>query len=73
MGTPIVGAAIGGITELINDNNGLTFTSGNEKELAAAIDAAVYGPWDNEAIRQEAIKRFNPESYYSRLLSIYKK
>ncbi len=73
MGTPVVGAAIGGISELINDNNGLTFTSGNEKELAAAIDAAVYGPWDNEAIRQEAIERFNPESYYSRLLSIYKK
>ena len=70
-GTPVVGAEIGGIPELINDNNGLTFPSGDAKSLASAIDAAVYGPWDHEAIRREAIARFNADSYYKRLLSIY--
>jgi glycosyltransferase involved in cell wall biosynthesis len=70
-GTPVVGAAIGGIPELISDNNGLTYRSGDVKELATALDAAVYGPWDHDAIRREAIARFNPESYYSRLTDIY--
>ncbi|ROS81633.1 glycosyltransferase [Muribaculaceae bacterium Isolate-042 (Harlan)] len=71
-GTPVVGAEIGGIPELIDDNNGLTFTPGDSKALAAAIDAAVYGPWNHEQIRRDAISRFNPETYYARLLSIYK-
>jgi glycosyltransferase involved in cell wall biosynthesis len=71
VGTPVVGAAIGGIPELISDNNGLTYRYGDAKELAAALDAAVYGPWDYDAIRREAVERFNPESYYSRLSDIY--
>lgn len=70
-GTPVVGAAIGGIPELIDDNNGLTFKAGDAKELATAIDAAVYGPWDHDLIRRNAIERFNPDTYYARLLKIY--
>ncbi|WP_295729954.1 glycosyltransferase [uncultured Muribaculum sp.] len=70
-GTPVVGAEIGGIPELIDENNGLTYPSGDAKSLASAIDAAVYGPWDHALIRREAISRFNREAYYTRLLSIY--
>ena len=60
------------ITFLGQLDNGLTFASGDSKALAAAIDAAVYGPWNHEQIRRDAISRFNPKTYYARLLSIYK-
>ena len=69
---PGSGSEIGGIPELIDDNNGLTFAPGDSKALAAAIDAAVYGPWNHEQIRRDAISRFNLKTYYARLLSIYK-
>ena len=49
-GTPVVGARIGGIPELLNADNGLTFTSGNRDELKQTIGKAFDTQWNNDGI-----------------------
>lgn len=70
-GTPVVGAAIGGIPELATDGRGVTFESGNAESLKAAVAAAWDKPWDNAAIQRRALDEFSPERYYKRLSEIY--
>lgn len=70
-GTPVVGAQIGGIPELINDNNGLTFRSGDETDLAQAINLAWWGPWDYQSISDEAREKFSEQKYYANICKIY--
>jgi glycosyltransferase involved in cell wall biosynthesis len=46
-GTPVVGARIGGIPELVDDGvNGLLFESGNVDSLVAAIEKL----WNDETL-----------------------
>lgn len=70
-GTPVVGAAIGGIPELVSADRGLTFESGSVESLKQAIVRAWNHPWDNDAIKSRALDEFSPERYYSRLTEIY--
>lgn len=70
-GTPVAGAAIGGIPELVTDGRGVTFESGNTESLKAAITLAWEKPWDNAAIQRQALDEFSPERYYGRLSEIY--
>lgn len=70
-GTPVVGADIGGIPELINDNNGITFRPGDESELAQAINSAWWGPWDHQLISDEALEKFSALKYYANICKIY--
>lgn len=67
-GTPVVGAKIGGIPELITDGRGLTFESGNVESLDAALDRAWYSEFDRTEIQKQALKNFSPQTYYSRLI-----
>lgn len=71
-GTPAVGAEIGGIPELINDNNGVTFRPGDESELAQAINSAWWGPWDHQLISDEAHEKFSDLKYYANICKIYR-
>ncbi|MBR6489755.1 MAG: glycosyltransferase [Muribaculaceae bacterium] len=70
-GTPVVGARIGGITELLDDENGITFTSGNKEELEKTIDKAYSISWDFNTIRERAMQRFSPKKHLDKILSIY--
>ncbi len=70
-GTPVVGARIGGIPELINEENGITFTSGNKNELMAAINKAFSTRWNNDSIKKTANVRFSPIEHLKQILSIY--
>jgi len=70
-GTPVIGSRMGGIPELIDESNGLTFTSGNHQELSSAIDNAMRRQWDHDAIGDAARKRFAASTHLSRLLQIY--
>jgi glycosyltransferase involved in cell wall biosynthesis len=74
LGTPVIGANIGGIPELIdNEINGLLFESGNITDLQNKISYL----WENSAnynsssIANVARIKFNSESYYEKLLKIY--
>ncbi|MBO4814016.1 MAG: glycosyltransferase [Muribaculaceae bacterium] len=72
-GTPVVGAEIGGIPELIDNGNGVTFAWGDAEELKQAIDEAFHRNWNNADIQQQALKDFSNDYHYSKLISsIYK-
>lgn len=73
VGTPVVGAEIGGIPELLNDSNGIKFKSGDSVSLKAAINEAFVKNWNYEAIKNDAKSRFSPQTYLQHTLDIYKK
>lgn len=72
-GTPVLGANIGGIPELINENNGLLFEANNEESLKSCIENAFNDKdFDNETIKNESIVKFSPDAYYNSLINLYK-
>lgn len=70
-GTPVVGADIAGIPELINPSNGLTFSWGNAEALREAISEAYSRDWNYEKIAADALALFSPERHYERLMEVY--
>jgi len=75
LGTPVLGARIGGIPELINEGiNGYTFTSGDQKDLISKITLMHDGgqKFNYQSIAQQAKEKFCSESYYRQVLNIYK-
>lgn len=71
-GTPVVGANMGGIPELIADNNGIVFSSGKEKSLQDAIIKAWNTKWEYAVIKKNSLSRFSPNAHYEELMQIYK-
>ena len=72
LGTPVLGARIGGIPELIDEGvNGMTFESGNADGLAKKIKAMYNADFDYKAIADTAMKRYNAESYYGEIMKCY--
>ncbi|MGM9804676.1 MAG: glycosyltransferase [Muribaculaceae bacterium] len=72
-GTPVIGADIGGIPELIDNGiNGFTFQSRNVKELQSTIERTFNHTFNNAAIANEAHKRFSPDNHYCAIMSCYK-
>ena len=70
-GTPVVGARIGGIPELLNADNGLTFTSGNRNELKQTIGKAFDTQWNNDGIKTVASSRFSEQEHLKQIEEIY--
>ena len=72
IGTPVLGARIGGIPELIDEGvNGMTFESGNAADLAEKIKAMFAATFDYKAIAEAAMRRYNAESYYKEIIRAY--
>lgn len=71
-GTPVIGANIGGIPELIGVGDGFVFTSGDKAELAEKIKQAFVTQWDNTKIKAKSVERFSPEKYFVQIKEIYK-
>lgn len=77
MGMPVIGARIGGIPELVKDNEtGLTFEPGNSKDLASKIEYMVNNPVKTAEMGEKAEKyvrqELNAEKHYQKLMEIYK-
>lgn len=73
LGTPVLGARIGGIPELIEEGvNGMTFESGNVEDLKEKIDTIWHASFDYQAIAEKAVKRYSSEAYYEKLMEYYK-
>lgn len=74
LGTPVLGANIGGIPELIeNEINGMTFESKNVTELKRKIEAMWKFPFNYLQIAQQSQNKYNAENYYKHILEIYKR
>ena len=73
LGTPVLGARIGGIPELIEEGTtGMTFTSGDVEELKEKILEMFEHEFDYDVIAKNAIERYSSEAYYKRLMEYYK-
>lgn len=77
VGTPVIGAQIGGIPEIIiNAQTGFQFTSGNANELKTYIEKAnnisikEYSEFSKQAI-EFAKQNMSKENYYPRLIQFY--
>lgn len=72
LGTPVLGARMGGIPELIDEGvNGMTFESGDADGLAGKIRAMYNADFDYKAIADTAMKRYDAESYYEEIMRCY--
>lgn len=72
LGTPVLGANIGGIPELIdNEVTGMTFESRNVDDLTKKIEAMWQHSFDYQAIAQTSQTRYNSERYYQDIMKIY--
>lgn len=84
LGTPVLGANIGGIPELIESlsptlpqregvvPNGMTFTSGDVEDLKDKIKKMFNHEFDYQQIASDAQHRYDAETYYDKLINIYK-
>jgi glycosyltransferase involved in cell wall biosynthesis len=75
-GTPVIGARIGGIPEIVRDGEtGLLFESGNAEELADKIQYLLDNP--HKAIemgrngRAQVEEVNNPQQHYQQMIEIY--
>ena len=74
LGTPVLGARIGGIPELIDENiNGLLFESGKKDDLIHKIQLLFEKSiaFDYKAIAQAAWAKYSAENHIRSLLKIY--
>ncbi|MDP4222316.1 MAG: glycosyltransferase [Bacteroidota bacterium] len=74
LGTPVIGARIGGIPELIDPGrNGLVFESGNMIDLQKKIKELYLSAADykHDDIALEAREKFDSNNFYNRLSEIY--
>lgn len=74
LGTPVLGARIGGIPELIEEGvSGMTFTSGDVEDLKEKIQMMYDHQFDYGTIAENAARRYSSEVYYEKLMECYKK
>ena len=72
LGTPVLGARIGGIPELIDEGvTGMTFTSGDADDFADKIKAMLNTDFDYKGIAKAAMRRYNAEAYYDEIMDVY--
>jgi len=77
MAKPVIGANIGGIPELVQDQiTGLVFRPGDSEDLAVKMRFLIDHPdiarrWGAEA-RRVAKDKFKPQKHYKDILSVYK-
>lgn len=72
LGTPVLGARIGGIPELIGNNvTGMIFENRNVNDLTSKLEAMWQHTFDYKEIALTSQKRYNSESYYQNILKIY--
>ena len=73
LGTPVLGARIGGIPELIDEGRtGMTFTSKDVADLKDKIQRMWDTPFNYEEIAEQSMQRYNAEKYYQDIMKIYK-
>lgn len=72
-GIPIVGANIGGIPELIDENSGVVFVSGNAEDLQRAITKIMHDAdkYNYAQIAKASQERFSFETHFKQLQKLY--
>lgn len=71
LGTPVLGANIGGIPELIAPTNGALFKTGDKADLKKSIQLMFNKEFNYKAISHSAQELFSADNYYNKLIKIY--
>ena len=72
LGTPVLGAKMGGIPDLIGERQeGMLFKSGDADDLKNKIEAMFNESFDYKALAEKAQAKFNAGKYYKQLIQIY--
>ena len=71
LGTPVLGADIGGIPELIDEQNGMLFTSGNAEDLKEKIRLMFNKTFNYSDICANARSKYSADNYYNKIIDIY--
>ena len=72
LGTPVLGARIGGIPELIEEGkSGMLFESKNTVDLKTKIEAMFSHTFNYEALAKSSQERYSEDAYYQRLMNVY--
>ncbi|MDR1682447.1 MAG: glycosyltransferase [Candidatus Symbiothrix sp.] len=73
LGTPVLGAKIGGIPELIEEGkNGVLFESKNVDDLKNKIEKMFLQDFDFQNMAKDAQQKYSAEKYYKQIINIYK-
>jgi len=72
-GLPVISSNVGGISEYINEKNGILVESENEKALLEAIEFMLenYKLYDKKSIAESAVKNFSYEKVGMKFRNIY--
>lgn len=73
LGTPVLGADIGGIPELIGEGDGMLFRSGDEEDLREKIGMMFNRSFNYNDICARARKTYSAENYYNKIIDIYER
>ena len=68
-GTPVAGSQIGGIPELIDSTNGVTFQPFDKESLETAITMSMTREWNHDRIARQALDRFSPDRHLKTLVN----
>lgn len=72
LGTPVLGARMGGIPELIEEGiSGMTFTSKDIEDLKEKIKRMFETSFDYQNIALKSQEKYNADKYYNELIKIY--
>ena len=71
LGTPVLGANIGGIPEIITPENGMLFESGNESDLKEKIQLMFNKDFNYNEISVVAQERYSADNYYNKIMELY--
>ena len=70
-GTPVLGANIGGIPELVTHDKGCLFESGNVDSLVGAIEKMWNREFDYSEISRNSLPLYSERRYLNEILAIY--
>lgn len=73
LGVPVISTNVGGISEYLNNSNGILIDAGNEDALIKELNAFLDGKYtfDTEKLRQKAIGDFSMKNVGNQLNNIY--
>ena len=74
VGIPVISSNVGGISEMINDSNGILINANDEKALCNKMSFIIdnYNKYDSTEIRKKAVERYSYDNVGQQFVNIYK-
>jgi len=72
-GLPVISSRVGGIPEVIHENNGILIRAGDEKELLQSMKEMIYNRhlYDKDKISRQAAEQYSYETIGKKIIDVY--